>query len=142
MNDTCPKHGLSPAVIVYRNGARLTHCPACVHEDTGCSESEAAMLSQQVTILTAQLAERDREIEQLQHRRNFLEQNETVVWEILKIADGSTIHDAVDAITAKDREIDRLRAALEKIADWPSYRGYPKDLVRVATAALAQQEEP
>lgn len=35
---------------------------------------------------------------ELQHRINFLEQNETVVWEALKIEDGSTIHDVVAAI--------------------------------------------
>jgi hypothetical protein len=35
---------------------------------------------------------------ELQYRINFLEQNETVVWEALRIADGSTIHDVYTAI--------------------------------------------
>lgn len=55
------------------------------------------------------------DITELQHRINFLEQNETVVWEVLKIQDGSTIHDVVAAVS-------RLRAIEAAAREWNDAR--------------------
>ena len=51
-------------------------------------------------------------IEDLERQRNFLEQNETVLWEVLKIPDGSTIHDVVAAIRKLQNELSECQAAL------------------------------
>jgi len=49
-------------------------------------------------------------IDTLTAERNYLEQNETVVWEVLQLPDGSTIHDVAAAVFKLRQERDTLTA--------------------------------
>lgn len=80
---------------------------------TVISSGEAESLEKLTTLLGI--------VDALVAERNFLEQNETVVWEVLGIPDGSTIHDVFAAITklkadlaAANARADAERAAVVK----------------------------
>lgn len=74
---------------------------------------------------------------ELQHRINFLEQNETVVWEALKIPDGSTIHNVYAAIYKLHARIAELT---KELSDRTIECGRA-DALRDGVKALAEQLE-